>query len=287
MVVMPALPISIVVSGKNEPHGKYLSSRTDLDAELWTHIPLYNWLKDPIKEEQVKWHQDCTHDLTVTSLYSQAAFPTTCCYICDLVEQKQVGQCLDFQCISGYHRASTTGATCAEMLNALVDEGGNRKYNVQVFSLLDYTKPRSLANQVDQAIVWATQTDCKYLMPGGPAIESKDRFGFKACMQREASRASFADIWEYVDDLNAPYFGTLQAVTHEFAHEEVHTPPMEPPLVPHPPLVPPPPPPVRRTQDVVPPWKRAKTVATSTGATFHMETLSHRRGWLLEMSTLG
>ncbi len=89
-----AVPISIVVSGRSEPHGKYMASRKDLRADLWSHIPLYKLLKDPVKDEQVKWHQDCTHDLTVTCLHSQEAFPTVCQYIADLVEKEEVEQCL-------------------------------------------------------------------------------------------------------------------------------------------------------------------------------------------------
>ncbi len=173
--------------------------------------------------------------------------------------RKKKSSSVYLECISGYHRASTTGATVAEMLNARVDECGNRMYNVQIFSLLEYTKPRSMANQVDQAIVWATQTDCKYLMPGGPDVPNENHFGFKACMQREAARHAFASIWDWVDNRNAPYFDTLQAVTDDVLEQAPRT-PSEPPTVP-----PPPPPP--STNVVPPPWKRAKT---SAGSNFDM-----------------
>lgn len=196
--------VAFTICGWKSAAGKYMEQRTNSGREPWIHVPLYNLLSDPVKDEQVKHQHDCSDPLTVIAIYSQSAFaPLVIRMANDMVQRYVDGDSLlgDVECVSGFHRASTVGATVKLVLNSLLDAKGERMFNCQTFSLLQHTHKQSLAKQVDMAVEWTQKPWCT--IPTVPIDDREQIWGYEQCMARPDAMKSFHDIWDWVSGHNA------------------------------------------------------------------------------------
>ena len=238
MVLTGAFPkphnVAIVTSGWDSVAGDYMRKRVKTSDEPWEHVALYDLLKDPSRNEQLKHGADCTDPLTIVAVYVQDDFAHLICnHVNDLLGCHQAGggTLIDAECKSGYHRASTYGETLKVGLNAITDADGNKIFNAQTFPLHRHTHPPSIAQQVNMAVKWTT--DPWGMTPLTNIYDPTALWAYEACLARPASMSNFNIIWDHV-------IGICERLQSELLP---HAPPAAPPQTP--PAPPPPPAPVR------------------------------------------
>ena len=239
MVLTGAFPkphnVAIVTSGWDSVAGDYMRKRVKTHGnEPWEHVALYDLLKDPSRNEQLKHGADCTDPLTIVAVYVQDDFANLICsHVNDLLGCHQVGggTLIDAECKSGYHRASTYGETLKVGLNAITDADGIKIFNAQTFPLHRHTHPPSIEQQVNMAVKWTT--DPWGMTPLTNIYDPTALWAYEACLARPASMSNFNIIWDFVSGICERLQGQLLP----------HEPPAAPPQTP--PAPPPPPAPVR------------------------------------------
>ena len=200
---MGPIQVAIVVSGYATAGGQEMSRR--MYKDLFETVQLWDILTDRVTDEQVYHGSPAGDPMTILAIYSQPAFSKLVRkYTGKLLERADDNdptQLIHAECRTGHHRAATFGLTMVDVLNSIEDGEGNRRFNAQLFPLLNYTKPSAICNQIDSAVQW-TQRSNPHIMPGGADRDRKSLFGYAACAQREAAEKHFGEIWDHVDAIN-------------------------------------------------------------------------------------
>jgi hypothetical protein len=196
---MQTKQVAIVFFGRKTLAGSIVPSEHAND-EGWKFVDLTKILTDRVPNEQLYPGEDGFNAMTALAVFEQFNYPDS---VCTFVHEFDDSPCevIAVHCMTGAHRASTWSYTTADVLNAVVDADGNKRFNVQVFPLLRYTRHDTIRNQVSHAIDW-TNRDTTIVL-GGPDKPRSELFGYEAVAQRQAAEDNFNAIHDWVQDYNS------------------------------------------------------------------------------------
>ena len=197
---MAPISVAITASGRGNVSGEYMNWRiSKKTSEVWTHVPLYKILKDPLRREQVFRGADCNEPTTIIAIFQQQNYPLVCIDFCKKFIDGQITALVDAACVSGYHRCSTFSGTVACMLNRLVDSNGDRRFNVQVFNLYPLTKWTAIHTHANSAVDF--MHEAWRLMPGGKDVPRDQLFAFAHVATRPRASRHWEMLFDWCDYL--------------------------------------------------------------------------------------
>jgi hypothetical protein len=196
---MQTKQVAIVFFGRKTLAGSIVPSDHAND-DGWKFVDLTKILTDRVPNEQLYPGEDGFNAMTALAVFEQFAYPDSVCAFAHEFDDSPC-EVIAVHCMTGAHRASTWSYTTADVLNAMVDADGNKRFNVQVFPLLRYTRHDTIRNQVSHAIDW-TNRDTTIVL-GGPDKPRSELFGYEAVAQRQAAEDNFNAIHDWVQDYNS------------------------------------------------------------------------------------